>query len=148
VPAPARADELAADRLDHFAAVAAVASAVHVEGTWDGGFGGELGVGRLSDRRGLALWAASVGLLGFSERTGGRAWAELAVGTRWPTGVPVGIGLGPAVELDDIRRPRWGGQATLFVFAAVVPYVRVGAVDDGGLFADVGVRIAFPVIRW
>ena len=138
----------AAGEPDHFVAVAAIGSAVRVEGVWDDAWGGELGMGQMRDQRGLAAWAASVGLVGFTARSGGRLWAELTVGTRWPTGYLIGLGAGPAVEIDRVRQPRWGGQATLWVFAGVVPYARVGALEPGGLFVDVGLRIAFPAIRW
>ena len=153
-PPVAAAEDLAGPREplpDHFAGVAAVGSAARVEGAWDSAFGAEVGVGRLDEDGGdrlLPLWALSAGVLGFGERSGGRAWAEAAVGTRWPSGVPVGLGVGPAVELDDLRRPRWGGQVTLFAMAGVIPYVRLGVLQEGGTFADVGIRIAFPVVRW
>jgi len=138
-----------ADEPDRFVAVAAIGSAVRVEGVWDGAYGGEVGVGQMRGHApALGAWAASVGLVGFTARSGGRLWSELTVGTRWPTGYLVGLGIGPAVELDRIRQPRWGGQLTVWAFAGVVPYARVGALDPGGLFVDVGLRIAFPAVRW
>jgi hypothetical protein len=137
-----------ADEPDHFLALAAIGSAVRVEGAWDGAWGGEVGFGQMRDAPVLSAWAASVGLVGFTARSGGRLWSELTVGTRWPTGTLVGIGAGPAVELDRIRTPRWGGQVTVWAFAGVVPYARVGALDPGGVFVDVGLRIAFPAVRW
>lgn len=143
-----RSKPAAAEEPDHFVAVAAIGSAVRAEGVWDGAWGGEVGVGAMRDGPVLSAWAASVGLVGFTARSGGRLWGEVTVGTRWPTGYLVGIGAGPAVELDRIRRPRWGGQATVWVFAGVVPYARVGALDPGGVFVDVGLRIAFPAVRW
>ncbi len=141
-------ENAAADEPDHFVAVAAIGSAVRVEGVWDGAWGGEVGVGQMGPGPVLSAWAASVGLVGFTARSGGRLWGELTVGTRWPTGYLVGLGGGPAVELDRIRTPRWGGQATVWLFAGVVPYARVGALDPGGVFVDVGLRIAFPAVRW
>ncbi len=142
-PRPAGAEEP-----DRFVAVAAIGSAVRVEGAWDGAYGGEVGVGQMRGSPLLSAWAASVGLVGFTARSGGRLWGELTVGTRWPTGYLVGLGIGPAVELDRLRPPRWGGQVTVWAFAGVVPYARLGALDPGGVFADVGLRIAFPAIRW
>lgn len=148
LPLLSPSESLASGEPDHFVAVAAIGSAVRVEGVWDDAWGGELGVGQLRDRSVLSAWAASVGLVGFTARSGGRLWGELTVGTRWPTGYLVGIGAGPAVELDRVRTPRWGGQATVWVFAGVVPYARVGALEPGGVFVDVGLRIAFPAVRW
>jgi len=151
-PRQARADEMEDPVVEplpeRFAALAAVASAVRVEGAWDGGFGAEIGVGRLRRAGPVAGWAVSAGILGFSRRSGGRAWAEGSLALAGPFGVRLGLGAGPAVELDDIRLPRWGGQVTAWVFAAVVPYVRVGHLQEGGTFVDAGVRIPFPVVRW
>jgi hypothetical protein len=144
LPAAAAADE----GPDHFIAVAAVGSAVRVDEVWDGAWGGEVGIGQMRPGPALAAWAGSVGLVGFSGRSGGRLWAELTVGTRWPTGALVGLGAGPAIELDQVRQPRYGGQVTVWAFAGVVPYARVGGLEPGGLFVDLGVRIAFPAIRW
>jgi hypothetical protein len=143
-----RAGTAGADEPDRFIAVAAVGGAVRVEGEWDGAYGGELGVGQLRDAPLLSAWAASFGAVGFTARSGGRLWSELTLGTRWPTGYLVGLGAGPAVELDQIRKPRYGGQLTVWVFAGVVPYARVGALDPGGVFFDLGLRIAFPAVRW
>jgi hypothetical protein len=150
-PSSAAAQEMTGPREplpDHFAGVAAVGSAVRLEGAWDRAFGAEVGIGRLGEERGLSMWALSGGVLGFSRRSGGRAWTEGMIGTRWPAGIPLGLGAGPAVELDDLRRPRWGGQVTLWALAGVMPYLRLGAVQQGGAFVDLGVRIAFPVVRW
>jgi hypothetical protein len=131
-----------------FIALTILGSAVRVEGDWDSGFGGELAVGALPERVGLAAWAASVQVLTYSERSCGRAGLEGAIGTRWPTGLLVGAAAGPVVELDDVRKPRLGGQASVWVFAGVIPYVRVGTVERTGAFVDVGLRIPLPVWRW
>ena len=93
-----RSGTAVADEPDHFIAVAAVGSAVRIEGEWDGAYGGELGVGQMrGDSPLLSAWAASFGALGFTARSGGRLWSELTLGTRWPTGTLVGLGAGPAI---------------------------------------------------
>jgi hypothetical protein len=132
----------------HFVALTVLGSAVRIERNWDSGFGGELLVGGLTDRTALAAWAAGFDLIAYSERGGGRASLEGAVGTRWPTGLLIGVAAGPVAELDDFRRPRLGGQISLWAFAAVVPFVRLGTVEKSGSFVDVGVRIPLPVWRW
>jgi hypothetical protein len=129
-------------------ALTVVGSAVRIERSWDSAFGGEFLVGGLTDGRALAAWAAGVDLLAYAERSGGRVSLEGAVGTRWPAGLLVGLAGGPIAELDDFRKPRLGGQISLWAFAAVVPFVRLGAVDKSGLFVDVGLRIPLPVWRW
>lgn len=132
----------------HFLVIDLVGSAVRTEGNWDSGFGGAVGVGGLCGGCALAGWAASVGAMGFSERSGGQIYADLAAGTRWPTGVLMGISGGPLVELDELRRPRLGAAASIWLFAGVVPYARVGAVERGGPFLDVGLQIPLPAWRW
>jgi hypothetical protein len=132
----------------HFVAVDVIGSAVRTEGAWDTAFGGELAVGAMCDECPLAAWAAGVGLLAFAERSGGRIFAEAAAGTRWPIGLLVGASAGPVLELDEVRPPRVGGQASIWLFAGVVPYVRAGAFSEGGVFVDVGLRIPLPAGRW
>ena len=132
-----------------FVAVAAVAGADRVAGTWDEGFGGEVGVGHLT-RAGEAgtSWVVSVGALAFATRTGGRAWTEVAVARRPLGDVLIGVGLGPAIELDRQRKPRLGAEATLWAYTGIVPYLRVGTVEREGAFAEAGLRIALPAARW
>ena len=96
----------------------------------------------------LAAWAAGIGVLAFSERDGGRAFAEAAVGTRWLTGILVGVSGGPVVQFDEFRSPRAGGEVSLWAYAGVVPYFRVGAVEKSGVFLDLGLRIPLPAARW
>lgn len=132
----------------HFVAVDLIGSAVRAEGAWDSAFGGELAVGAMCDECPLAAWAAGFGLLAFAERSGGRVFAEAAVGTRWPAGLLVGVSAGPVLELDEVRLPRIGGQASIWLFAGVVPYVRAGALAEGGTFVDFGLRIPLPAGRW
>jgi hypothetical protein len=125
--------------------VTILGSAVRVEGDWDSGFGGELAIGSLAEN---SAWAATADFIAYSDRIGGRAALEAAAGTRWPGGLLIGLAGGPVVEVDDHRRPRLGGQASVWLFAGVVPYARVGAVDKGGVFVDLGLRIPLPVWRW
>jgi hypothetical protein len=35
----------------------------------------------------------------------------------------------------------------VWVFAGITPFARVGAVSDLGMFAELGVHIALPVLR-
>lgn len=137
-----------AESPSHFLALTVLGSAVRAEGEWDSGFGGEIAVGALRDQAALAAWAAGIDFVAYSERSGGRITLEGALGTRWPAGVLVGVSGGPVIELDDFRRPRAGGQLSLWIFAGVVPYVRAGTVENSGFFVDLGLRIPLPVWRW
>jgi hypothetical protein len=143
--APARSET---ESRSHFVAVVLLGSAVRSEGQWDSAFGGELSAGALCDRCSVAAWAASAGFVGFSRGSRARVSASAAVGTRRVTGLLIGLAGGPVVELDDERRPRAGAEGSLWAFAGVVPYVRVGAVQKGGLFVDIGLRIPLPAGRW
>jgi hypothetical protein len=152
---PAEADSGAAARppgqaesASHFIALTVLGSAVRAEGEWDSGFGGEVAVGALRAGAALSAWAAAIDFVAYSERSGGRVTLEGALGTRWPTGVLVGLAGGPMIELDDLRRPRAGGQLSVWLFAGVVPYVRAGTVENSGFFVDLGLRIPLPVLRW
>jgi hypothetical protein len=119
-----------------------------VEGTWDGGFGGELSLVRVNEHRRLAGLGISLGGLQYTERSGGRLWGDLFGSTRTVAGVMTGLSLGLAVEVDEVRRWRWGAQGTLWVYAGVIPYVRMGSLQRGGLFVDVGLKIPLPALRW
>ncbi len=152
---PARADSGTAVRPvgqaespSHFLALTVLGSAVRAEGEWDSGFGGEIAIGALRDQSALAAWVAGIDFLAYSERSGGRVTLEAALGTRWPTGALIGLAGGPVIELDDFRRPRAGGQLSVWIFAGVVPYVRAGTVENGGFFVNLGLRIPLPVWRW
>ncbi len=70
------------------------------------------------------------------------------VGTRRLGGVLAGLTTGPVIELGNQERPRLGGTASLWVFAGIVPYVRVGILDEAGTYAEVGFALELPVWRW
>ena len=48
---------------------------------------------------------------------------------------------------NGLAHPRLGGSVGLWAFIGVTPFVRVGAVEDLGTFAEIGVHIALPVYR-
>jgi hypothetical protein len=85
-----------------------------------------------------------VGGLVFDSRPGLRSWAELEVGI---DALPVkfGVSAGVAALFDRVIPPHYGAQATLWVFAGIVPYVRVGTLDELGGYFEVGVMIKVPV---
>ena len=127
-------------------------------GSLDASFGGEVVAGAFDSGRAdaapgaarpwLAGWAAAAGAAAYSERDGGRAWLQLAAGTRRLGGVLVGVAAGPVLELSETRHARWGGQGSLWLFAGATPYVQVTSIADGELAVDLGLRIPLPAIRW
>jgi hypothetical protein len=130
-----------------YLALGPVASFVRTDGKWDGGFGGEISLVRVREREPLSALGIAAGVLRLAADDRGRVWSELMVGTRL-AGIHAGLGAGVGVEIDSVRAPRWGGHATVWIFAGVVPYARVGVVEEGGLFAEIGLKIALPVVDW
>jgi hypothetical protein len=59
----------------------------------------------------------------------------------------VGVSAGPILELNELQHPRYGGSVGLWAFVGVTPFLRVGAVEELGGFAEIGVHIALPVFR-
>ena len=89
------------------------------------------------------------GWYSYTEQRGGKIWLEAEAALRTP--VPIGLGVGPVAEVDRIRPPRFGVQATLWVMAGVVPYVRVGTLQERGGFLELGLMIKLPlprVVEW
>jgi hypothetical protein len=60
----------------------------------------------------------------------------------------VGATVGPLLELGDLRHPKIGGSGSIWVFAGVVPYVRLGVVNAAGEFLEAGVQLSLPALRW
>src|SRR4051812_21363040 len=121
------------------------AAASHVDGSWDSTFGGHVAVVRIREREALGVVGGMVGATLWTERGGGRIWADAVAGTR--IGRMVGVSIGPIVELSEITHPRYGGSVGLWGFVGVTPFVRVGAVEHLGAFAEIGVHIALPVLH-
>lgn len=125
------------------------AAAIHVEDAWDVALGGAALVALWPARERLALLGAGVSGAAVSARGGGRVGVELAVGVRVAPALPVvGLSLGPVLELDSVRRPRAGAQATLWLAAGAVPYARLAAIDRTGVTAELGLAVALPTLRW
>ena len=117
------------------------------QASWDGGFGGEIALVRVREQEAVASLGISAGALRLSSADRGRAWSEILLGSRI-AGIHAGLAAGASVEIDEVRPPRWGGHATVWIFAGVVPYARMGMVEGGGPFAEIGIKIAFPVFSW
>lgn len=147
---PARADRLdsSADLDGIYLAIGPVGSALRTEEAWDAAFGGELTLARITERRPIAVLALSVGGHRYSERDTGRLWIEGMAATRRVLDTPIGLALGPTLEVDRVIPARVGAQATLWAYAGVIPYMRLGAVAKSGAFFEIGLRIPLPAFRW
>jgi hypothetical protein len=151
--APARASDdrggatghrLTSDLDGTYITVGPVAGALVIQDSWNSAVGAELSLVRLREHRLPALLGISLGGVVFDDRKGVRTWAELELGVdRGP--VKWGLSGGLAVELDRTLPPHFGAQATLWVFAGIVPYVRIGTLVESGSFFETGVMIKVPV---
>lgn len=150
-PAPDGAPAPAAVRVTSldgtYLALGPAAAFVHADGQWDGGFGGEISLVRVRERERVAALGLAAGALRLAAVDRGRVWAELLAGSRL-AGLHAGLAAGATMEIDETRPPRWGGHATVWIFAGVVPYARLGVVEEGGPFAEMGIKIALPVVDW
>ncbi len=121
-------------------------AASHVDGDWDSTIGGDATVVRIRERRSLAAIGGSLGASKWTARDGGRIWLDAIVGTH-VLGWMAGVSAGPMVELSDFAHPRFGGSIGVWAFLGIVPYARIGAVQELGMFGEVGVHITLPVWR-
>lgn len=149
-PAPALADGAespsAEGTLDGtYVALGPVGAGLYIDGDWDAAFGGEVSLARVQERRALAGYGLTLGAAAYTERSGGRLWADLQAGTR-RLGPTLGVGLGPVVEIDDLRPPRWGLQGSIWLYAGAIPYLRAGHLERTGTFVEFGLRIPLPVL--
>jgi hypothetical protein len=110
--------------------------------------GGELLVTRIRERQAIGAVGGSIGAGRYASSDAGRLWANLALGTRRGTGWMIGGSAGAIVELSPTARPKLGASAGVWLFAGVVPFARVVTLEGRGVFAEVGVEIALPVLRW
>ncbi len=123
-----------------------IGAAGYVETRWDSAFGVEATIGVVREGAPLGLIGVNVGASRWTRRDGGRIWLDGVVGTRI-LGRMLGASLGPIVELAELARPRLGASVGLWGYAGIAPFVRVGGVSDLGMFAELGVHIALPVMH-
>jgi hypothetical protein len=121
-------------------------AATRIDAQWDSVWGADLTVVDVREHARLGALGGSLGAARWTERGGGRVWFDAIAGTRL-AGHMMGVSLGPLLELSDLAHPRAGASAGLWAFLGVTPYVRVGAVEGLGGFAEVGLHIALPVLR-
>jgi hypothetical protein len=130
--------------------LAPIGGVARTEGAWDGVFGGSVSVVRVREARWAGTLGLSVGATRFTDSDRGRVWADLLLGTRRLTGdrLMLGVGVGPMVELDDLRHARFGARARIWCHVGVVPYVGFGVLERSGSFIEAGLEVSLPALRW
>jgi hypothetical protein len=123
-----------------------IGAAGYLDATWDSVFGAEATIGRVREQAGLALVGVNLGASRWTRRDGGRIWLDGVVGTR-VYGHMMGASLGPFVELSELSRPRFGAAVGVWGHAGIAPFVRVGGASELGMFAELGIHIALPVVH-
>jgi hypothetical protein len=123
-------------------------AASYVDTTWDSTFGGDATVVRVREQRVVSVLGGTLGASRWTERGGGRVWVDALAGTRIGASRMVGVSLGPIVELSDFAHPRYGASAGVWAFVGITPFARVGTVEKLGTFAEIGLHITLPVLRW
>jgi len=131
-----------------YVALGPLGAATRVQDAWDGGFGAAVALYRVREHRRISAIGLEFGGMRFAEREGGRLWADALVATRRPFDLAIGVSVGGVAEVHDVSPPSWGAHAGLWVFAGVIPYVRIGTVERSGVFIDFGLKIALPAFRW
>jgi hypothetical protein len=123
-----------------------VGAASYLDATWDSTFGAEATFVAVHEADAIGLLGINLGASRWTRREGGRIWLDGLVGTR-VFGRMIGASLGPLVELSELDPPRIGASIGVWGYAGIAPFVRVGGVSDLGMFAELGVHIALPVLH-
>ena len=147
----ARADEAlpAVDDFDGFYLTAGpTLSLTRSQGDWVTAAGGELSALWLGEHCVPALVGVTFGGQFHGNRDGGRIWGEAEVAFNRPLPVPVGLAVGASMDIDHPAPADVGAHATLWMFAGVVPFIRVGSLERSGSFVELGVAFKLPWRVW
>lgn len=123
-----------------------IGAASYVDARWDSTFGGDAAIAIIRERAALGVIGANLGASRWTVRGGGQVWVDGLVGTRL-LGRMMGASIGPILELSELAHPKLGASIGVWVFAGITPFARIGAVSDLGMFAELGIHIALPVLR-
>ena len=123
-----------------------IGAASYIDARWDSTFGGEAAVVAVHEREGLGLLGVNLGASRWTGRGGGHVWVDGLAGTHLLDHM-LGISLGPILELPELAHPKIGASIGVWGFTGITPFARIGRVSDLGMFAELGVHIALPVLH-
>jgi hypothetical protein len=121
-------------------------AASYSDARWDSTFGGEAALVVVREREPLGVVGVDLGASRWSAHDGGRVWVDGLIGSAL-LGRMMGASLGPILDLSELAHPRFGGSIGIWGFAGITPFARVGAVTGTGMFAELGIHIALPVLH-
>ncbi|HEU0037315.1 MAG TPA: hypothetical protein VFQ53_42185 [Kofleriaceae bacterium] len=121
-------------------------AASHVDADWDSTVGVDAALVRVRERAAISVVGGSLGASRWTARGGGRIWLDAVLGTP-VLGKQLGLSAGPIVELSDFAHPRLGASIGIWGFIGITPFARVGTVQELGLFGEVGIHLALPVLH-
>jgi hypothetical protein len=148
VPAAKVPGRLAANLDGLYATIGFLGAGVDVEGDWYSGAGGEISLVLVREHSIPGAFGLAGGGLSYAGRDGGRLWLEAETAVNRGLPFALGLGAGVTAEVDPVRRPRYGAQATLWAFVGPLPYVRVGWCEEIGTFVEVGLMVKVPIRIW
>ena len=119
----------------------------HLDRVLQSTFGGQVALVWVRERAQLATLGLAIGGLRYTAAERGRTWVELIGGTQ-VLGTHVGLAAGPVLEIDRVIPAKVGGQATVWLFGGVIPYIRLGGIADRGSFIELGLQIMLPARSW
>ena len=124
-----------------------VGAATRLDPGWDSVFGGDLAAVRVREHQRLGAVGGDFGFSKYTASSGGRLWLDAVVGTRLGGRAMVGLTAGPVLEVSDLQHPRAGASVGAWAFVGVTPFVRIGVVNESGVFVEIGLHVALPVFR-
>lgn len=154
-PSPAEAEEssdLLAPRNATHLALGPQVSAIQYDSAWDSEVGGEVHLARLRKSRILSVVGGGLGIASFGEGEQVQLSLDLYAGTQALTPLPIGVSVGPLLEVFPHGRPQVGGRASLWAYYGVMPYAALSWLSGPNAptspSVEIGLKIPFSVWDW
>lgn len=132
-------------------ALGPVVAARTLETGWDSQVGAEFHVVHVRVDQVLAIYGSGLGISTFGKREVFELHLELYAGTRKFSEQPVGISIGPVLEVSPHGDSTLGMRSTLWAYYGVMPYVSLVWVEDANRnqpVVELGVKLPFSILDW